>query len=76
MNSVLYYPITLISSFLLLQIPQGVPHPSENEPLILETPFDYILYVGMPILILLGFLLWRRRNKQRAKEREEKNKNL
>lgn len=50
---------------LLLQIPQGVPHPDNSEPLVLQTPFDYILYVGIPILILIGGYLWWRRKKKR-----------
>ena len=55
---------------LVLQIPQGVPHPDENEPLLLQTPFDYILYVGMPLLILLGAYFWWRRKKKREKEND------
>jgi len=55
---------------LLLQIPEGVPHPDQNEPLLLQTPFDYILYVGLPILILIGaYFLWRRK-KKREEEQE------
>ena len=55
---------------LVLQIPQGVPHPDENEPLLLQTPFDYILYVGMPLLILFGAYFWWRRKKKREKEKD------
>ncbi len=55
---------------LLAQIPQGVPHPDQNEPLLLQTPFDYILYLGLPALILIGaYFLWRRK-----KKREKENK--
>ncbi|HET8860413.1 LPXTG cell wall anchor domain-containing protein [Marivirga sp.] len=58
---------------LLAQIPQGVPHPDDNEPLVLTTPFDYILYVGIPILILIGAMfLWRRKKKREKERKEEK----
>jgi hypothetical protein len=76
MMSLIYYPISLLNVFLLLQVPQGVPNPANSEPLTLETPFDYILFVGMPILIFIGYLFWRRRKKQREKEKEENNNNL
>lgn len=50
---------------IVLQIPQGVPNPANSEPLSLKTPFDYILYIGLPILILIGgFFLWRRKTKR------------
>ncbi len=66
--------INLLSMLVVLQIPQGVPHPDDNEPLTLDTPFDIIFYVVIPILILGGFFFWRnRRNKRRRKE-EDKNK--
>jgi len=55
----------------LAQIPQGVPHPDQNEPLLLQTPFDYILYLGLPILILIGaYFLWRRK-KKREEEKDQ-----
>ena len=56
---------------LLAQIPKGVPHPDQNEPLLLQTTFDYILYVGLPILILIGaFFFWRRKKKRKEEEKE------
>jgi LPXTG-motif cell wall-anchored protein len=58
----------MILSRILAQIPQGVPHPDQNEPLLLQTPFDYILYVGLPILTLIGAYFWWRRKKKREEE--------
>jgi hypothetical protein len=43
-----------------IQIPQGVPHPDANSPLSPQTPADYILYLALPLLILIGFFLWRK----------------
>ncbi|RUA34452.1 MAG: adenylosuccinate synthetase [Bacteroidetes bacterium] len=53
---------------LLAQIPQGVPHPDDSEPLLLQTPFDYIFYIGLPVLILIGGYFWWRRKKKREEE--------
>ncbi|ADR21676.1 hypothetical protein MATR_06920 [Marivirga tractuosa] len=56
---------------LLVQIPQGVPHPDDSDPLLLQTPFDYIFYIGLPILILIGGYFWWRRKKKREAEDED-----
>jgi len=50
---------------LLLQIPKGVPQPDGNDSIMLNSPFDYILYVVLPILILIGTYFWWRRKKKR-----------
>lgn len=49
----------------LVQIPQGVPNPSDSEPLLINSTFDIILYIVLPILILIGYFLWRKRQKKR-----------
>jgi LPXTG-motif cell wall-anchored protein len=60
---------------LLAQIPQGVPHPDDSKPLVLQTPFDYILYVGLPVLILIGsYFLWRRKKKREEDKRRREEK--
>ena len=53
---------------LLAQIPQGVPHPDDSEPLLIQTPFDWILYVVLPILFLIGGYFWWRRKKKREEK--------
>ncbi|WP_375579020.1 hypothetical protein ABWH96_18685 [Marivirga tractuosa] len=60
----------MIFLFFLLQIPQGVPHPDDSEPLLLQTPFDYIFYVVLPVLFLIGgYFWWRRKKKEKKKAR-------
>jgi hypothetical protein len=56
---------------LLLQIPQGIPQPDDSSPLVLRTTFDYIFYVVLPILFLIGGYFWWKRKKR---SEEEKNK--
>lgn len=57
--------IFLFTKLLLLQIPQDVPNPANSEPLSISSTFDVILYIVCPILILIGYLFWRRRKKKR-----------
>jgi LPXTG-motif cell wall-anchored protein len=52
----------------LLQIPRNIPNPTKNEPLVLDTPFDYFLVIGMPLLILAVFFYLRKRKKNEAGE--------
>ncbi|NNM22292.1 MAG: adenylosuccinate synthetase [Flavobacteriaceae bacterium] len=46
----------------LMQIPREVPHPDNNTPLDFSNPFDVLIYVVLPlILIVLYFTLRKRR---------------
>jgi hypothetical protein len=56
----------LATAPIMAQIPRDVP--KGTGPLKLETPFDYILYVGMPILIIILFFIWWSRRKKREEE--------
>jgi hypothetical protein len=40
----------------LAQIPEGIP--SEPNPLGLDSAVDYLLYIGLPLLILLLLTFW------------------
>ena len=40
-----------------LQIPTGVPHPDTNAPLDLTDPAELIIYVIIPLLILILYLV-------------------
>ncbi|GAB3326928.1 hypothetical protein GCM10027429_00120 [Marivirga atlantica] len=53
----------------LVQIPQGVPNPADSEPLLINSTFDIILYIVLPILILIGYFLWRKRQKKRNEDK-------
>lgn len=68
MITIVYSKIIPVITFFLLQIPRNIPNPTKNEPLVLKTPFDYFLVIGMPLLIIIGFLYWRKRKKQEAGE--------
>ena len=40
-----------------LQIPSGVPHPDTNKPLDLSNPAELIIYVVIPLMILILYLV-------------------
>lgn len=41
----------------VLQIPTGVPHPDNNKPLDLSDPAELIIYVIVPLIILILYLV-------------------
>lgn len=48
----------------LFQIPFGTQNPDDNTPIDLSSPFDVIMYIVMPILMLIFYILWRRDKKR------------
>jgi hypothetical protein len=56
-----------------MQIPTDVPKPQNNTPIDLSSPFDVVLFIVAPIL-LIGFYFYFRR-KQRLKRKREKREN-
>jgi len=56
------YVYTLI--FFLLQVPMGTPKPSDTKPLDLSNPFELIMFVIMPIVILILYFLWKKDKKK------------
>ena len=56
-----------------LQIPRDVPHPDNNTPLDLSNPFEVIIYVVIPVLLIVLYFFLRKRNKRIKKIDQEKN---
>lgn len=48
------------------QTPDGIPVPDKNDPLEINTLADVIIFVVFPVL-LVGFYVWWRRSKRKAK---------
>lgn len=55
-----------------MQIPTEVPKPQNNSPIDLSSPFDVIVFIVAPIL-LIGFYFYFRR-KQRLKRKKDSEK--
>ena len=51
----------------LLQIPTGTPNPSDGSQFDFSSPFDIIMYIILPIVIVILYILYR---KQRAKDNQ------
>lgn len=56
-----------------VQIPREVPHPDNNTPLDLSNPFEVIIYIVIPVLLIGLYFFLRKRNRQAKKEDQEKN---
>lgn len=48
---------------LLAQIPRGTPTPGESKALDFTDPFEVIVYIVLPILLIIFYLLWRRKQR-------------
>ena len=49
---------------LLLQLPIGTRNPDDNNPIDLTSPFDVIVYIILPILMVVFYILWRKKKKE------------
>ncbi|MCM4162232.1 MULTISPECIES: adenylosuccinate synthetase [unclassified Arenibacter] len=49
---------------LLLQLPIGTRNPDDNSPIDLTSTFDIVVYIILPILMIIFYILWRKKNKK------------
>ena len=49
---------------LLLQLPIGTRNPDDNSPIDLTNAFDVIVYIILPILMIVFYIIWRKKKKQ------------
>lgn len=47
-----------------LQLPIGSRNPDDNSPIDLNSPFDLIVYIILPILMVVFYILWRKKKKE------------
>ncbi|MEO8773154.1 MAG: adenylosuccinate synthetase [Gelidibacter sp.] len=48
---------------LLLQKPSATPNPGSNSSIDFSTPFDVIVFIILPIIIIILYVYWRRSKK-------------
>ena len=48
---------------LLMQLPIGTPNPDNNSPIDLTNPFDVMVYIILPILVIVFYIIWRRKKR-------------
>ena len=51
-------------AFESIQIPTEVPHPDTNSPIDLSNPADIIIYIVLPIVVIVLFMIGRHRKKK------------
>lgn len=47
-----------------LQLPPGTQNPDDNTPIDISNPFDVIVYIILPLVLVIGYVLWLRKKKQ------------
>lgn len=50
---------------LLNQLPPGTQNPDDNFPIDFKDPFEVIVFVILPLLIIIGYILWKRKRNKR-----------
>ncbi|PYE81630.1 hypothetical protein DFQ11_102204 [Winogradskyella epiphytica] len=48
---------------LSLQSPTGTPNPGSNAPLDFTSPFDIIVFIILPILLIFFYFMWRKQRR-------------
>jgi hypothetical protein len=56
-----------INHISLFQIPREVPHPDNNSPLDFSNPADIIIYLILPAVFLILYLVVRKKRAQKEK---------
>ncbi|RXJ51192.1 adenylosuccinate synthetase [Gelidibacter gilvus] len=56
-----------ILSLLLIQIPSSTPNPGDTSPIDFSSPFEVIVFIIAPILLIVFYLVYRK------KQRKDKN---
>lgn len=57
----------------LNQIPREVPHPDTNSPLDFSNPFEVIVYIVIPVALVIGYLVLRKKRRARRTDTKENN---
>lgn len=50
----------MLHQILTIQLGIGTPNPDDNEPLDLSDPFEVIVFIIIPIVVVILYLLWKR----------------
>jgi heme/copper-type cytochrome/quinol oxidase subunit 2 len=73
MNKIIYIFTLLFTPGLFAQQPTHVPGPQTNTPIDLNSWFDIIVFIVMPLIMIIFYFMWRRQVKM-DKEAEKRDK--
>ncbi len=69
-HKIKYAAFLFLTPFLYAQMPTHSPNPQDNTPIDFNNLFDVIVFIVLPILMFIFYILWR---KQVKKNRDNKN---
>lgn len=49
----------------ILQLPMGTPNPDDNQPLDFTDPFEVIVFIIIPVLAVVLYMLWKKKRNNR-----------
>lgn len=50
----------MLYTIFTFQLPIGTPNPDDNTPLDFSDPFEVIVFIVLPILAIIFYVLWKR----------------
>ncbi len=54
----------ILKLLFVLQIPTDIPNPDNNKPLDFSDPFEIIVFIVLPILVILLYIFWKRHKRK------------
>ncbi len=49
----------------ILQLPPGTQNPDDNTAVDFRDPFDLVVFVILPVVLIVLYLIWRKKRKNR-----------
>lgn len=50
--------------FAILQLPPGSQNPDDNLPVNLKDPFDLVVFVILPVILIVLYIIWRTKRRE------------
>ena len=47
-----------------MQLPQDLPKPSNNSPIDPSSPLELVVFIALPILLIVAYVVMRKRNRK------------
>ncbi|WP_405604892.1 adenylosuccinate synthetase [Polaribacter sp. Asnod1-A03] len=48
-----------------LQLPMGTPNPDDNKPLDTSDPFEVIVFMVLPVVVIILYFLWKKQKNKK-----------
>jgi len=74
MHRIIYIITVFFTSTLMAQQPTHVPSPQNNTPIDLNSWFDIVVFIVLPLVMVFLYFLWRRQVKMDKEAENRKDK--